>query len=103
MKRLCFLGLAMSIFCLHGIGLNADANGQDSVTQEKPRTANPAIESNQPVQAETTKQQGEVPGIAIGETLPKITLKKQDGTDVSIQELLKKGPVALVFYRSAVW
>lgn len=46
---------------------------------------------------------GIAPGIAIGETLPAIELSKQDGTEVSIQELAKQGPVAMVFYRSASW
>ncbi len=43
------------------------------------------------------------PGIAIGETLPSISLLDQEGTTRSIQEIAKQGPVALVFYRSASW
>ena len=34
---------------------------------------------------------------------PAFTLKDQDGKDRSLDELLKKGKVALVFYRSADW
>ncbi len=30
-------------------------------------------------------------------------LKDQEGSDRSLDELIKKGPVALVFYRSADW
>jgi peroxiredoxin len=34
---------------------------------------------------------------------PAFTLKDQHGRDVSLDSLLKKGPVALVFHRSADW
>ncbi len=42
-------------------------------------------------------------GPAIGQKAPTFTLKDQHGKDVALEELLKKGPVALVFYRSADW
>jgi len=42
-------------------------------------------------------------GLAIGHKAPAFTLKDQDGRYVSLEALLKKGPVALVFYRSADW
>jgi cytochrome oxidase Cu insertion factor (SCO1/SenC/PrrC family) len=42
-------------------------------------------------------------GLKVGEKAPKFTLKDQDGKERSLDELLKKGKVALVFYRSAVW
>ena len=44
-----------------------------------------------------------VPGIAVGESLPEINLKNQNGSEVAIKEISKKGPVALIFYRSASW
>ena len=34
---------------------------------------------------------------------PAFTLKAQDGRDVSLDALLKKGLLAMVFYRSADW
>ena len=37
------------------------------------------------------------------EKAPAFTLKDQNDRDVSLESLLKKGPVALVFYRSADW
>lgn len=43
------------------------------------------------------------PGIEVGSELPEIRLKNQDDTEVSIHKLLEKGPVALVFFRSADW
>jgi len=42
-------------------------------------------------------------GPAIEQKAPAFTLKDQDSRDVSLDSLLKKGPVALVFYRSADW
>jgi cytochrome oxidase Cu insertion factor (SCO1/SenC/PrrC family) len=42
-------------------------------------------------------------GLKIGEKAPKFTLKDQEGKERSLDELLKKGKVALVFYRSANW
>jgi cytochrome oxidase Cu insertion factor (SCO1/SenC/PrrC family) len=42
-------------------------------------------------------------GLAIGQKAPDFTLKDQNGRDVSLAVLLKKGPVALVFFRSAEW
>jgi cytochrome oxidase Cu insertion factor (SCO1/SenC/PrrC family) len=45
----------------------------------------------------------EQPGLKVGEKAPKFTLKDQRGEDRSLDEYLKKGKVALVFYRSADW
>ena len=42
-------------------------------------------------------------GINVGERAPGFTLKDQNGQDVSLDGLLKKGPVALVFFRSSDW
>jgi hypothetical protein len=42
-------------------------------------------------------------GLAIGAKAPAFTLKDQNDRDVSLDSLLKKGPVALVFHRSADW
>jgi cytochrome oxidase Cu insertion factor (SCO1/SenC/PrrC family) len=42
-------------------------------------------------------------GLAAGEKAPLFTLKDQTNHDVSLESLLKKGPVALVFFRSADW
>ena len=44
-----------------------------------------------------------VPGIAVGESLPDINLKNQNGSEVAIKEISRKAPVALIFYRSASW
>ena len=42
-------------------------------------------------------------GLAVGEKAPSFTLKDQANRDVSLDSLLRKGPVALVFFRSADW
>ena len=45
----------------------------------------------------------EQPGLKVGEKAPKFTLKDQEGKERSLDDLLKKGKVGLVFYRSADW
>lgn len=42
-------------------------------------------------------------GVKVGEEAPKFILKDQDGKERSLDDLLRKGPVALVFYCSADW
>jgi len=42
-------------------------------------------------------------GLKVGEKAPRFTLKDQQGAESSLDDLLKKGKVALVFYRSADW
>jgi hypothetical protein len=42
-------------------------------------------------------------GLKVGSKAPAFTLKDQAGKERSLDELLKKGNVALVFYRSAGW
>ena len=42
-------------------------------------------------------------GLNVGEKAPAFRLKDQNDRDVFLESLLKKGPVALVFYRSADW
>jgi cytochrome oxidase Cu insertion factor (SCO1/SenC/PrrC family) len=42
-------------------------------------------------------------GLKVGVKAPKFTLKDQEGKERSLDEFLKKGKVALVYYRSADW
>jgi cytochrome oxidase Cu insertion factor (SCO1/SenC/PrrC family) len=42
-------------------------------------------------------------GVKIGANAPKFTLKDQKGEERSLDEFVKRGKVALVFYRSADW
>jgi cytochrome oxidase Cu insertion factor (SCO1/SenC/PrrC family) len=42
-------------------------------------------------------------GLKVGDKAPSFTLKDQEGNERSLEEFLKKGKVALVFYCSADW
>jgi hypothetical protein len=53
--------------------------------------------------AAAAKAPEEAPGLKVGDKAPAFTLKDQSGKERSLDELLKKGPVAVVFYRSAAW
>jgi peroxiredoxin len=54
------------------------------------------VEADQPAPSDEV-------GLRIGQLAPAFTLKDQFGKDVSLNSLLKNGPVALVFFRSADW
>jgi cytochrome oxidase Cu insertion factor (SCO1/SenC/PrrC family) len=45
----------------------------------------------------------QIPGLNVGTKAPAFKLKDQQGKEVSLETLLKKGKVALVFHRSAEW
>lgn len=45
----------------------------------------------------------ELPGLKVGDSAPHFTLPTAAGSEVSLQAFLAKGPVALVFVRSADW
>ena len=61
--------------------------------------ATPAVWSQQKGRPAPEEQTG----LKVGATAPRFALKDQEGKDQSLDELLKKGRVALVFYRSADW
>ncbi len=42
-------------------------------------------------------------GVKVGEKAPEFKLQDQNGREQSLTALLKDGPAALVFYRSASW
>jgi cytochrome oxidase Cu insertion factor (SCO1/SenC/PrrC family) len=42
-------------------------------------------------------------GVKVGAAAPRFTLKDQEDKERSLDEWLKKGKVALVFFRSADW
>src|SRR3954464_3120504 len=48
-------------------------------------------------------EEPEKPGLVVGRPAPLFVLKDQNGKDVALEALLKKGPVAVVFHRSADW
>ena len=45
----------------------------------------------------------EMTGIQVGDKVPDFTLKDQNGVEQNLNDLLKEGTVALMFYRSAYW
>jgi cytochrome oxidase Cu insertion factor (SCO1/SenC/PrrC family) len=49
------------------------------------------------------KASEEKTGLKVGVKAPAFTLKDQNGQERTLEEFLKKGKVALVFYRSAGW
>ena len=49
------------------------------------------------------KVTNEKTGLPIGAKAPAFTLKDQHGKEQTLEEFLKKGKVALVFYRLAAW
>ncbi|HKA07529.1 MAG TPA: hypothetical protein VKD71_09745 [Gemmataceae bacterium] len=42
-------------------------------------------------------------GLKVGDKAPAFTLKDQSGKERSLDEFVKTGKVAIVFYRSAAW
>jgi len=42
-------------------------------------------------------------GLKVGEKAPAFKLKDQNGKERALEEFVKQGKVALVFYRSASW
>ena len=55
------------------------------------------------VKAQGKSAPEELTGLKVGAKAPNFTLKDQEGKERSLDEFLKKGKVALVFYRSASW
>jgi peroxiredoxin len=45
----------------------------------------------------------EMPGLKVGDTAPNFTLRDSAGAEYRLQDLVRKGKVALVFVRSANW
>lgn len=41
--------------------------------------------------------------VNVGDKAPDFTLKSYDGKEYTLSELVKDGPTALIFYRSAYW
>lgn len=80
-----------------------DVVAEQPMSQSKTvATTNLAISDNAGPAASMTEAYFE-PGPVVGESIPEITLRDQWGDDISVQEMLLDGPVALVFHRSANW
>jgi peroxiredoxin len=55
------------------------------------------------VAAEEEAEKTAPAGLAVGQSAPAFALPDQNGKEVSLDSLLKKGPVAVVFHRSVDW
>src|SRR6188472_644040 len=51
----------------------------------------------------TEQEAEESTGLPVGQSAPPFTLRDQRGKEVSLASLVNKGPVAVVFHRSASW
>ena len=53
--------------------------------------------------AVTVGSAAELAGLKVGEKAPAFDLKDHEGTTFNSETVLKRGPLAIVFYRSADW
>jgi peroxiredoxin len=51
----------------------------------------------------TVGSAAELAGLKVGERAPAFDLKDYEGTSFKSEAVLKKGPLVIVFYRSADW
>jgi hypothetical protein len=63
--------------------------------------SNPGSTKPEPAAAQTKPDKGKA--LAVGDKAMPFKLKDQAGDERSLDDLRKKGPVAVVFYRSAKW
>jgi cytochrome oxidase Cu insertion factor (SCO1/SenC/PrrC family) len=49
------------------------------------------------------EQEAKLPGLEVGKKAPDFELQDQLGNPKKLSTMLKKGPVAIVFHRSAKW
>jgi cytochrome oxidase Cu insertion factor (SCO1/SenC/PrrC family) len=85
------LGAAGLLVVLVGCGTNPTTSpGPPETSQARPVGGSPVL----PAKAET---------LAVGARAPAFALEDQNGRERTLEDFLKKGKVALVFYRSAKW
>jgi hypothetical protein len=94
-------------------GTTPDSTTTDQTTQAESPDAGTTPSTEQedstaqtetpPAPAETEEPTNSGPGLAIGTKAPAFALPDQHGETRTLDELLKGGKVALVFYRSADW
>ncbi len=85
------LGPAVLLTLLVGCGTNATTPPGPPATSQAPPTG------GSPVSSKKTD------ALAVGARARTFALKDQKGEERTLEDLLKKGKVALVFYRSARW
>ena len=90
----------LSGLCLFAAALLSNGSG---ATDAVPSAAEPSCCSPAETGADAAMSSPEMTGSQIGQRAPAFTLKDHNGQEVSLDALLKNGPVALVFIRSADW
>lgn len=92
---------ALSILIAVALCWPSLASAQSETKKDK---AGSAAKAGSSAKADSsTKAQAFSPGIKVGAKVPAISLKNQEGEEVSLQSMLQTGPVALVLFRSADW
>ena len=86
---LLIVGCALLLFC--------------SCSQSEPPGDDSSTSLSEPAPFPGEPKASVEPGIKVGEKAPAFKLKDQNGKEQSLEDLVKQGSVALVFYRSADW
>ena len=109
------VGCALLLFCScsksEPPGNNPSTSVSDiSETEPAAENSTGETQTDQSIQEESPKatdaqepEASDGPGIKVGEKAPAFKLKDQNGNEQSLEDLVKQGSVALVFYRSADW
>ena len=95
-------GIVMLVACSRTEPPESGGPVAASTSAAKVETELPAKDSTDEA-AGTEPVMEEKTGVAVGQKAPSFRLKDQTGTERSLDEFLKQGKVALVFYRSADW
>jgi hypothetical protein len=87
-----------------------DSSTSVAETEPAAESSTKETQKDQSVQAKSPKttetqepEASDGPGVKVGEKAPAFKLKDQNGKEQSLEDLVKKSGVALVFYRSADW
>ena len=92
---------ARSLFCLLALGAATLRAGETPSPAAQP--AAPTAAAPAPPPAVPAAAVAALPGLKVGDRAVDFTLKNAAGQEVSLQSLLRKGKVALLFYRSGDW
>jgi len=108
MKRMCVL-LMVGCLLLVSSCTKSEPPTEDSATSStgvQPADQKPAENDpkDPPKVIETTEEAADNgPDLKVGDKAPAFVLKDQNGKEHKLEDLIKQGKTALVFYRSADW
>ncbi len=89
------------LFCLLALGAATLRAGETPPPAAQP--AAPSAAAPVPPPAVPAPAAADLPGLRVGDKAVDFTLKNAAGEEIALQALLKKGKVALLFYRSGDW